>query len=249
MNKLAIEVKDLNLKYKFVKTMNFKQEIVKFITRKRKERRIKEIWALKNVSFSVKKGSTVGVIGTNGSGKTTLLKTIANIFKPDSGEVKIYEKSVSLLTLGAGFQPELSGIENIYLNGLILGLKKNEIDSKLEEMINFSELEDFINYPIKTYSSGMKTRLAFSIACHIEPDILLIDEILGVGDESFKNKSQKKLEELINENRTVLMASHNLSAIRKLCNAVLWLHKGELMAYGETEEVIKKYREFVRNSK
>ncbi|WP_069651038.1 ABC transporter ATP-binding protein [Caloranaerobacter ferrireducens] len=248
MNSLAIEVKNLNLKYKFVKNMNMKQEIIKLFTGK-KEKRVKEVWALKNVSFSIEKGKTVGIIGTNGSGKTTLLKTIAKIFKPDSGEIKLYSDSVSLLTLGAGFQPELSGIENIYLNGLLLGFSKKEIDNKLNEIIEFSDLGEFIYHPIKTYSSGMKTRLAFSIASHVEPDILLIDEVLGVGDESFRKKSENRLKELIKDNRTVLIVSHNLSAISNLCDLVLWIHKGEVMDYGDTEEVINKYREFVRSLK
>ncbi|MBS4539137.1 ABC transporter ATP-binding protein [Clostridium sp. D2Q-11] len=246
MNNLAIEVKNINVKYKFVKSMNIKQELIKMIKRK-KETRTKEVWALKNLSFSIKRGSNVGIIGSNGSGKTTLLKTIASIFQPDSGEICVHENSISLLTLGAGFQPELSGYENIYLNGLILGFTKEQIDAKREEIIEFSGIGDFIYSPIRTYSSGMKTRLAFSIACHIEPDILLIDEVLGVGDESFRQKSNEKLKELIDHDRTVIMVSHSLPALQELCDELIWIEKGVLKEYGDTETVLNHYKEYMNN--
>lgn len=248
MSNLAIEVKDLNVKYKFVRSMNLKQELIK-IFKGRKEKRTKEVWALKNISFKLERGSNVGIIGSNGSGKTTLLKTIASIFQPDSGEIMVYENSISLLTLGAGFQPELSGYENIYLNGLILGFKKEQIDEKIDEIIEFSGLEDFIYSPIRTYSSGMKTRLAFSISCHIEPDILLIDEVLGVGDESFRQKSSDKLKELIEHDRTVIMVSHSLPALEELCDQLIWIEKGVLKEHGDTATVIKRYKEYMSNSK
>lgn len=248
MKDIAIEVKNLSVKYSFIRNTQLKKELAKFITGNKIEKRKKEIWALKNISFKIHKGHTVGIIGTNGSGKSTLLKVIANIFKPDSGEINTYTDSVSLLALGAGFQPELSGIENIYLNGLLLGMKKREIDKRLEQIIDFSELEDFVYYPIKTYSSGMKTRLAFSIAAHIEPEILLIDEVLGVGDETFKKKSSEKIKELIKENRTVLIVSHSLDSIRELCDSVIWLHNGVLMDYDVPDKVISKYKEYLRKS-
>ncbi|NBI08143.1 ABC transporter ATP-binding protein [Senegalia massiliensis] len=246
MNNLAIEVKNLNLKYKFIKSMNMKKELVKMFKRQ-KNIRTKEVWALQDVSFQIEKGSNVGIIGSNGSGKTTLLKTIANIFQPDSGEIHVYEDSISLLTLGAGFQPELSGYENVYLNGLTLGFTKKEIDNKIDEIIEFSELGDFIYNPIRTYSSGMKSRLAFSIAIHIEPDILLIDEVLGVGDQSFKDKSTQKLKEIIYEDRTVIMVSHSLSTIRDLCDTVLWIEKGKVKDFGPTEQILKDYKEYMNN--
>lgn len=248
MKDIAIEVKNLSVKYSFIRNTQLKRELAKFITGNKIEKRKKEIWALKNISFKIHKGYTVGIIGTNGSGKSTLLKVIANIFKPDSGEINTYTDSVSLLALGAGFQPELSGIENIYLNGLLLGMKKREIDKRLGQIIDFSELEDFVYYPIKTYSSGMKTRLAFSIAAHIEPEILLIDEVLGVGDETFKKKSSEKIKELIKENRTVLIVSHSLDSIRELCDSVIWLHNGVLMDYDVPDKVISKYKEYLRKS-
>lgn len=249
MSNYAIEVKNLNLKYKFVKNMNMKQELGKIITRKNKEKRVKEVWALKNVSFNIEKGKSVGIIGYNGAGKTTLLKVIAQLYKPDSGEIKLNSDSVSLLTLGAGFQPELSGIENIYLNGLLLGLKKKEIDEKLNDIISFADIGEFIYNPIKSYSSGMKSRVAFAIASHVEPEILLIDEVLGVGDQAFKEKSRKKMNELINDNRTVLIVSHSISTIRNMCESVLWLHKGEVMGFGDAKEIIQEYTDFVKKMK
>lgn len=248
MSNYAIEVKDLNLKYRFVKNMSMKREIIKILKRN-SDKRVKEVWALKNLNFKVEKGQTVGIIGSNGAGKTTLLKTIARIFQPDSGEIKLHSKSVSLLTLGAGFSGELSGVENIYINGLVLGLTKKQIDERLKEIIDFSGIGEAIHNPLKSYSSGMRSRLAFSIACHVNPDILLIDEVLGVGDHEFKQKSGEKVQELINDNRTVMMVSHNLNAIREMCSKVLWLNKGEIMGYGDTEEMVKSYLEFVNNKK
>ena len=245
---IAIDVKDVNLKYKIISSMNFKSELAKKITKKDTGSNVKEVLALKGVSFQVERGSNVGIIGTNGSGKSTLLKTIAKIFEPDTGYVKLHSESVSLLTLGVGFQRELSGFENIYLNGMLLGFTKKQIDAKVNDIIEFSELGDFINYPIRAYSTGMKTRLAFSIASHIESDILLIDEVLGVGDESFKVKSKEKLKQLINENRTVILISHSMSTIKENCDKVLWLHKGEVKDYGDTEAVTQKYLDFIKKS-
>lgn len=249
MGSTAIKVKNISLKYKFVKSMNIKKEIIKFLIRSSTEKRIKEVSALENVNFEIEKGKIVGVIGVNGAGKTTLLKVIAKIIEPDSGEIELHSDSVSLLTLGAGFQPELSGLENIYLNGFILGLGKDKINKKLKEIIGFSELEEFINYPIKTYSSGMRVRLAFSIASHIEPDILLLDEILGVGDEYFKEKSQYRIKQLIKGNRTVLIVSHSMSSITELCDLTLWINKGKIIEYDYTENVVRKYRNYLRNYK
>ncbi len=246
MTNIAVEAKELNLKYKFIRNMNMKHEIVRTLLKKGTESRKKEVWALKNLSFKIESGQTVGIIGSNGSGKTTLLKTIAGIFKPDSGTIKLNTESVSLLTLGAGFQSELSGYENIYINGLLLGFSKKQIDDKVNDIIEFSELGDFIFNPLKTYSSGMKSRLAFSIASQIEPDILLIDEVLGVGDESFKKKSYSRMKELINSHRTVVLVSHSLGVIENMCGKVLWIEKGEFMDYGDTDRVVKKYKDYMK---
>lgn len=241
----VIKAINISLKYKFLKKMSLKKEISKFFA-KTEIKKIKEVWALKNINFTAKKGSCIGIIGPNGAGKTTLLKIIAKVFEPDSGFLELYSDHVSLLTLGAGFQPELLGIDNIYLNGLLIGLSKKEIYEKLEEIIRFSELGDYIFYPVKTYSSGMRVRLAFSISSFIEPDILLIDEVLGVGDENFKNKSRDRVKELIKE-RTVFLASHSLASITELCDSVIWLNKGEIVEYDESIKVVEKYRNFYKN--
>lgn len=224
--------------------MSLKQELGNLFSKK-KERAVKEVWALKNLTFEIEKGQTVGIIGSNGAGKSTLLKVVGKIFEPDSGIVDTGNQSVSLLALGTGFQGELSGIENIYSNGLLLGLSKKEIDEKLEDIIDFAGVGEFIEHPLKAYSSGMRARLAFSIACHVEPDILLIDEVLGVGDQNFKEKSGNKIKELINSERTVLLVSHSLSVMRELCDKVIWIEKGELKGYGETNEVLDNYLAFL----
>lgn len=244
MESYALKVENLNLKYKFVRNMSLKQEIGR-VLRRRNESAIKEVWALKNLSFTIEKGQTVGIIGSNGAGKSTLLKVIAKIFEPDTGSIDTGDQSVSLLALGTGFQGELSGIENIYSNGLLLGLSKKEIDEKLQDIIEFSGVGEFIDHPLKAYSSGMRARLAFSIACYVEPDILLIDEVLGVGDQNFMEKSNKKIKEIIHSDRTVLLVSHSLPVMRELCDKVLWLDKGELKGFGDTEEMISQYLTFL----
>ncbi|PAB58273.1 ABC transporter ATP-binding protein [Anaeromicrobium sediminis] len=246
MTNIAIKATNLNLKYKFIRNMNMKHEIVRTIFGKQQESRKKEVWAIKDLSFSIEGGQTVGIIGSNGSGKTTLLKTIAGIFKPDSGTIETSTNSISLLTLGAGFQAELSGHENIYINGLLLGLSKKDIDERIDSIIEFSELGDFIYNPLKTYSSGMKSRLAFSIASQVEPDVLLIDEVLGVGDQAFKEKSYNRMKELINGDRTVILVSHSLGVVENMCDKVLWIEKGKFVQYGDTKEVVPKYREYMK---
>ena len=207
-------------------------------------------WALKDISFEIEKGSVVGIIGMNGSGKTTLLKTIAGIFSPDIGIVDIKQNSVALLSIGLGFNAELSGYENIILSGLLLGFTKEQINSKIKEIIDFSELGDFIYKPVKTYSSGMHSKLAFSITALLDTDILLIDEVLSVGDMNFKEKSYAKIKEIIEKkDKTVIIVSHSLSTIEEICNKVLWINKGKLMEYGKTSEVVDKYKEFMDKNK
>ncbi|MGL5901406.1 MAG: ABC transporter ATP-binding protein [Cetobacterium sp.] len=247
--KKIIELDNINLKYRFLKNMNIKQEILRLFHPKQKITKLKEIEALKNISFNIYSGHTVGIIGGNGAGKSTLLKLIAGVFQPDSGKIIVRAKSISLLTLGTGFQSELSGYENIYLNGLLLGLKKHEIDQKINIIIEFSGIEDSIHNPIKTYSSGMRQRLAFAIAINAIPEVLLIDEILGVGDQAFKNKSNKIIKELINSNKTVILVSHDIGTLEEVCDKILWLHKGELIQYGETKEVIAEYKKFIKEQK
>jgi len=205
----------------------------------------REFWALRGISFSVRRGETLGVIGPNGSGKSTLLRVIGGIYLPDEGKVETKGRVSMLLSLTAGVQPELSGRDNILLIGMLMGFPYKHICSHLEEIIEFSELGEFIEAPVKTYSSGMLARLGFAIAAHLECDILLIDEILGVGDEQFRAKSQAKIRELINQERTVILVSHNLKAIRQFSTSCLWLDKGTMRAYGDPDEVIASYENFL----
>lgn len=199
------------------------------------------IWALKDVSFEVKKGEVIGIIGANGAGKSTLLKILAQITHPTSGRVELNGRIASLLEVGTGFHPELTGRENIYLNGTILGMTKKEIDRKLDEIIEFSGVEKFIDTPVKRYSSGMRVRLAFSVAAHLDPEILLIDEVLAVGDAEFQKKCLGKMDEVARGGRTVLFVSHNMTAIKSLCKSSILITNGLINDYGETLDVVQNY--------
>jgi len=199
------------------------------------------IWALKDVSFEVKRGEAVGIIGRNGSGKTTILKILSRITAPTEGSVEIHGRVGSLLEVGTGFHPELTGRENIYLNGAVIGMKKAEVERKFDEIVAFSEIEKFLDTPVKRYSSGMYVRLAFAVAAHLEPEILLVDEVLAVGDAAFQKKCLGKMSKVASEGRTVLFVSHNTNAIRTLCSKTLWLSYGELAAQGETQAIVSSY--------
>ena len=199
------------------------------------------IWALKDISFDVRKGEALGIIGRNGAGKSTLLKILCKITDPTSGVAEIRGRVSSLLEVGTGFHQELSGRENIYLNGTILGMTKKEVDCKFDEIVDFSGVEKFIDTPVKRYSSGMRVRLAFSVAAHLEPEILLIDEVLAVGDVDFQKKCLNKMENVSQEGRTVLFVSHNMTAIANLCNRTILLDKGSIIADGPSKQVVKSY--------
>ena len=202
--------------------------------------------ALRGISFEVKKGEIMGIVGKNGSGKSTLLRAIAGIFSADSGSIELESDSVSLLSIGVGFQKKLSGRENIILSGMLLGFSEQEVRDKMDEIIEFANLGKFIDMPVKTYSSGMYSKLAFSITAVLETDILLIDEVLSVGDAKFKKKSYKKMQELImDENRTVVIVSHSTETLEKLCTSLLWLHEGEIKMQGDTKTVLDAYNEFM----
>ncbi len=200
-----------------------------------------EFWALKNISFDIEQGDRIGIIGRNGAGKTTLLKILSRITEPTEGRVKIKGRVASLLEIGTGFHPELTGRENIFLNGAILGMSKNDIKKKFNEIVGFAEVEKFIDTPVKRYSSGMYVRLAFAVAAHLEPEILLVDEVLAVGDFSFQKKCLGKMKEVSNEGRTVIFVSHNMGAIRLLCGYGIYLKDGKLIKYGGVQDVIAKY--------
>lgn len=200
-----------------------------------------EFWALKDISFEINQGEKIGIIGRNGAGKSTLLKILSQITEPTTGKVTIHGSMASLLEVGTGFHPELSGRENIFLNGAILGMSRNEIESKFDEIVAFAEVEKFLDTPVKRYSSGMYVRLAFSVAAHLDPDILIIDEVLAVGDAAFQKKCLNKIEEISGRGKTVLFVSHNMSTVMKLCDKAILLNGGKMEAWGEVEKVVDKY--------
>ena len=237
----AIDVKDLHISYKCLKSFSIKRSLLQL---KKTDTEVFE--AVKGVSFSVKKGEILGIVGKNGSGKSTMLKAIAGIFSPDEGSIDLHGNSVSLLSIGVGFQKKLTGRENILLSGLLLGFSEEQVRAKMDEIINFAGLGKFIDMPVKTYSSGMYSKLAFSITAILEADIMLIDEVLSVGDAKFKKKSYNKMKELIsNEDRTVVIVSHSSQQLQELCTSNLWLHEGELRMQGETKKVLEAYEEFM----
>ena len=237
----AIEVKDLKITYKCVKSLSMRKSL--FHLRKSK---LEVYEALRGISFEVKKGEIMGIVGKNGSGKSTLLRAIAGICSADSGSIELESDSVSLLSIGVGFQKKLSGRENIILSGMLLGFSEQEVRDKMDEIIEFANLGKFIDMPVKTYSSGMYSKLAFSITAVLETDIMLIDEVLSVGDAKFKKKSYKKMQELImDENRTVVIVSHSTETLEKLCTSLLWLHEGEIKMQGDTKTVLDAYNEFM----
>ncbi len=204
-----------------------------------------DFYALKDVSFEIKKGETVGIIGKNGAGKSTLLKIITGVLTPTSGEVQVSGKIASLLELGAGFNPEMTGMENIYLNGTIMGFTKEEMDEKVDAILAFADIGEFIDQPVKMYSSGMFARLAFSVAINVEPDILIVDEALSVGDVRFQNKCIRKMEEIGDAGATILFVSHDTQAVNKFCHKVIWLDKGVLRESGEPATILENYMSFM----
>jgi ABC-type polysaccharide/polyol phosphate transport system ATPase subunit len=221
-----------------------KEQVVNLLTgggRSEKE----TFWALKDVNFQVESGEMLGVVGSNGSGKSTLLKLLAGIYRPDDGTLHCRGRVTSLIELGAGFHPELTGRENILINGLLLGLGRPEIRERFDDIIRFSGLEKFIDSPIRTYSAGMYMRLGFSIAAYVSPDVLLVDEILSVGDESFQHQCLGKINQFRSEGKTIIYVSHDLGSVGRLCDRVMWLEKGRIMALGEPKEVIDAYLDLV----
>lgn len=228
---LGIE-KDNSLKMTFIRLFD-----------KRKRIKKSDFWALKNVTFDVAKGDVVGLIGSNGAGKSTLLKVVSGVMKPTEGKVEVDGVISPMIELGAGFDGDLTARENIYLNGAILGYSKEFLDSKFDEIVEFSELKDFLDVPVKNFSSGMVAKLAFSISTIVDPEILIVDEILSVGDIKFQEKSKNKMMSMINGGTTVLYVSHSLDSIRELCNKVVWLEHGKVVMAGETNKVCDAYYE------
>lgn len=235
-----VTVDNVSLKFKIEQNRanSLKEFCVRWLKRDLKS---EDFWALSGVSFEVEKGDVLGIIGHNGAGKSTLLKVISGIMKPTEGFVEARGNIVPMLELGSGFDFELSGRENIYLNGAILGYPKQFLDSRYQEIVDFSELGHFIEAPLRTYSSGMLARLAFSVACIVEPEILIVDEILSVGDADFQEKSRARMMELMTGGTTVFFVSHSLAQIKEMCNKVLWLEHGVVQAFGKTEDICDQY--------
>lgn len=246
MKENMIEVKNVSMKFNLgiEKGFSLKQGFVDMF--KKKEKINNDFWALKNVNFDVEKGEVVGFVGSNGAGKSTLLKVIAGVMKPTKGKVSVYGNICPMIELGAGFDSQLTARENIYLNGAVMGYSKEFINSKFDEIVSFSELSEFLDVPIQNFSSGMIARLAFSIATIVDPEILIVDEILSVGDMAFQKKSEEKMLNMINGGTTVLFVSHSIDQIRSMCNKVVWIEKGEVQAIGG-KEVCDKYIEFMNN--
>ena len=241
---MRIRVKDVSVTYRtsLERAPTFRSTMLRL---GRRERVVREIDALKNVSFEVPHGKVMGVVGANGAGKSTLMRTVAGILPPNSGRVEVEGRVSTLLSLGVGFNRKLTGRQNVVLGGLAAGLTRAELAERYDEIVDFAELEDFMDMPMRTYSSGMYGRLAFAVAVTMHPDILIIDEALSVGDARFRKKSFRKMRELCGENRTILLVSHALGSIKELCDQAIWIHKGELRMWDDPESVVDAYTEFL----
>ncbi|MEN3358647.1 MAG: type transport system ATP-binding protein [Mycobacteriales bacterium] len=238
MSESAVEVLDVSKRFRLYRERN---QSLKAALMRRRRAKYEDFWALRDVSFSIPVGSTFGLIGENGSGKSTLLKCIARILLPDKGSVGVTGSLAALLELGSGFHPELSGRENIYLNGSILGLSKRDIDARLDGIVEFAGIGEFIDQPVKNYSSGMYVRLGFSVAINVEPDILLVDEVLAVGDTAFQERCMEKFAEFRRAGRTTVVVSHAMGSLRQLCDQAAWLAHGELIRTGPANEIVDSY--------
>lgn len=238
MTQPAVSVSHLSKGFRLYHERN--QTLKSAIMRRRRSVH-EDFWALKDVSLEIPQGSTFGLIGSNGSGKSTLLKCLAKIYWPDEGSISYNGRMAALLEVGSGFHHELSGRENIYLNGSILGMSKKEIDRKYDEIVDFSGVEQFIDQPVKNYSSGMYVRLGFSVAISVEPDVLVVDEVLAVGDAEFQKKCLQKFVDFHKAGRTVVMVSHSMASINTMCDRAAWLEKGELMTVGKADETVAAY--------
>jgi len=238
MTRVAVEVVDVSKKFRLYHERN---QTIKSAMMRGRTSRHEDFWALRDVSLDIIEGETHGLIGSNGSGKSTLLKCLAKIYWPTEGTINYRGRLASLLEVGSGFHLELSGRENIYLNGSILGMSKKEIDSKFDEIVDFSGVERFLDQPVKNYSSGMYVRLGFSIAIHVEPDILVVDEVLSVGDAEFQNKSVKKFAEFKCQGRTIIMVSHSMGLMEELCDSVTWINQGQVKGTGNPKKIIADY--------
>jgi len=243
---VILEAKNVSIRYVIgnYKDIGFKDYVIQKL---RGEYKLQEFWAVKNVSFQISDGDFLGIIGKNGAGKSTLLKAVSGIIRPTRGSLSAKKSVTALLELGVGFDGDMTVRENIFLRGAILGYTRAFMNAAYDGIIEFSELQEFVDRPLKQLSSGMKGRLAFSIACLVKPEILILDEVLAAGDASFRKKSEAKMTEILNSGVSTIFVSHSLGSIKKLCNKVLWMHKGEQMAFGETEEICNMYTQFIED--
>ena len=248
LKETIIKVENVGMEFNLSqeKVDNLKEYVIKFLKR---ELRFQPFWALKNVSFEVEKGDRVGFVGLNGAGKSTMLKLISGVMKPTEGNITVKGKISPMLELGAGFDPDYTGKENIFLYGALLGRTKKFLESKFDEIVEFSELEEFIDVPLKNYSSGMRARLGFSIATSVQPEILILDEVLSVGDVKFQEKSREKMESLIDGDVTLLFVSHAVDQVKNFCNKAVWLNKGQVMAQGPVDDVCYLYDKWIHSNK
>lgn len=240
MDNIALEVNHVSIDYRNLMHMSMHQSLLQ-----KGIKRTDIIRAVDDISFSVQKGKILGIVGRNGSGKTTLLRSIAGIFRPDEGYIDTKGNRVSLMAIGIGFNPNNTGRENILKSGMLLGCDLDYVKERMDEIIEFSELGDFIERPVRTYSSGMYSKLSFAVTAILDTDIMLVDEVLSVGDEHFRKKSYKRMEELMMSNRTVLIVSHATDTLKKFCDEILWINDGKFMKLGPTEEVLEQYDEFM----
>lgn len=240
MSGIAVDVDNVSKRFRLYQERN--QTLKSAIMRRRRSVH-EDFWALRDVSFQVPEGSTFALVGSNGSGKSTLLKCLAKIYRPTEGSITHHGRLAAMLEVGSGFHTELSGRENIYLNGSILGMSKKEIDSKYDEILDFSGVEQFIDQPVKNYSSGMYVRLGFSIAINVRPDILVVDEVLAVGDAEFQQKCFRKFRDLHTEGRTVIMVTHSMEAVKAMCDQAAWIDKGALQQVGDATTVVEAYHD------
>ena len=242
MEEYSLTIRNLKIRYKSVQASSLQKSLLRL-----NGVDTEAFEAVRGISFDVKQGEILGITGKNGSGKSTLLRALANIFSADEGSIDLHGHSVSLLAIGVGFKNEMTGRENIMLSGMLLGFSEKEVRERMDEIIDFAGLGKFIDMPVRTYSSGMYSKLAFSITAILETDIMLIDEVLSVGDEKFKKKSYAKMKSLISQrNRTVVIVSHNLKTLEELCDRVMWMHEGKIVKIGDPKEVLQEYREFMK---
>jgi ABC-type polysaccharide/polyol phosphate transport system ATPase subunit len=241
---VAVRAQNVSVTYRttFERTPTFKSAITRF---GRGERAVREVEALKNVSFEITDGTALGIVGSNGAGKSTLVRTLGGILPPTSGRIEVHGRISALLALGVGFNAQLSGSENVMLGGLAAGLSRRQVQERAKDIEEFAELGDFMDLPIRTYSSGMRSRLAFAVSVHMDPDILMIDEALSAGDAKFKKKAAAKMHELMGSARAMFIVSHSMPSIKEMCNRAIWLHKGQLRLEGEVDEVIAAYTTFL----